>query len=213
MGFAAEKETRGNEMTRSSRYTPESPEVAAILNGVWKSGVKTYYRVDADGKHVDVRIREELIAALGISSKLATRLLQQAELPCAPFICTRAREKAAVEPVDVMEIEPEDELEAGELDEDLEDEVPDPQLNEPSLRLGKQAIGRAERAVKATEAHAKKFELVRQGSYTGIYNKDSATTELFHTEGEALEYLQLLLHGYEGFYQLIPSGEEQHYKD
>jgi hypothetical protein len=78
----------------SSRYTPQSPEVVAILDGIWKSGIKTYFRVDVDGKHIDVKIREELIAALGISSKLATRLLQQAELPCAPFVCTRAREKA-----------------------------------------------------------------------------------------------------------------------
>jgi hypothetical protein len=202
-------------MTRSSRYTPESPEVASILNGVWKSGIKTYYRIDADGQHIDVRIREELIAALGISSKLATRLLQQADLPCAQFVCTRAREKAAVQPVDDkrscrhdMEAELEDELEGDEPDEDLEDEVPDLQLNEPNLKLGKQAIARAERAVKAAAAHAKKYELVRQGSYHGIFNKDSATTELFHTEGEALEYLRLLLHGYEGFYQGIPSGKK-----
>jgi hypothetical protein len=50
-------------MTRSSRYTPDSPEVAAILSGIWKSGVKTYYRIDADGKHIDVRIRHEMMAA------------------------------------------------------------------------------------------------------------------------------------------------------
>src|SRR6476620_8268886 len=109
-------------MTRSSRYTPESPEVALILNGVWKSGIKTYYRIDADGKHIDVRIRQELMAALGISSRIATGLLQQAELPYAPFICTRAAVKAKAltrdnitrspDPVNEMEIEPEDELEA-----------------------------------------------------------------------------------------------------
>jgi azurin len=200
-------------MTRSSRYTPESPEVAAVLNGVWKSGVKTYYRIDADGKHIDVRIREELVAALGISSKLATRLLQQAELPCAPFVCTREREKAqassadhesiTVEPDDEMEIE----LEDDEMDEDCQPEFPAVQINAShSSNKSKQAIGRAERAGKAAAVHAKKFELVRQGSYTGIFNKDTATTELFHTEGEALEYLRLLLHGYEGFYQAVQSG-------
>jgi hypothetical protein len=196
-------------MTRSSRYTPESPEVAAILNGIWKSGVKTYFRVDSDGKHVDVRIREELIVALGISSKLATRLLQQAELPCAPFVCTRAREKAAVEPVEVdIEIKPENEFEVDDdIDLDEFEECPVTGHEEPATSSvkGKQAIARAERAAKAAEAHAKKYEIVRQGSYYGIFNKDSATTELFHTKAEALEYLHLLLHGYEGFYQGIPS--------
>lgn len=203
-------------MTRSSRYTPESPEVAVILNGVWKSGVKTYYRIDAEGKHIDVRIRKELIAALGISSNLATRLLQQANLPCAPFVRLRAREKAPSDVVSItakpdedMETELEDELEADELDDDLETDSPD-SLNivNPSSNQSKKAIARAERAGKAAEVHAKKFELVRQGSYTGIYNKDSATQELFHTEAEALEYLHLLLHGYEGFYQSVPSGSE-----
>jgi hypothetical protein len=108
-------------MTRSSRYTPESPEVASILTGVWKSGVKTYYRVDDDGKHIDVRIREELIAALGISSKLATRLLQQADLPCAPFVCTRAREKAMTAPSDIitMTVETLDDESEIELEDDL----------------------------------------------------------------------------------------------
>jgi hypothetical protein len=80
-------------------------------------------------------------------------------------------------------------------------------VRSPNIK-GKQAIARAERATKAAEAHAKKYELVRQGSYTGIYNKDSATQQLFHTEAEALEYLHLLLHGYEGFYQSVPSGNE-----
>jgi hypothetical protein len=203
-------------MTRSNRYTPESPEVAVILNGVWKSGIKTYYRIDADGKHIDVRIREELIAALGISSKLATRLLQHAELPCAPFVCVRAREKAQAasadeaEPVDDMAIELEDELETDDdMDEELE-ECPVAGQLEPanSSSQSKKNLARAERAGKAAAAHAKKFELVSQGSYTGILNKDSATTELFHTKEEALEYLRLLLHGYEGFYYSAASRNE-----
>jgi hypothetical protein len=164
-------------------------------------------------------IRQELMAALGISSRIATGLLQQAELPCAPFICTRAAVKAKAlnrkitnwgdSAIDV-EIEPEEELEAdADIDLDGEDSFVTEEL-EPSTSSmkGKRDLARAERAAKAAIVHARRYEIVRQGSYTGIYNKDSAAQELFHTEAEALAYLDELLQGREAFYQSIPSRRE-----
>jgi hypothetical protein len=206
-------------MTRSSRYTPESPEVAAILDGIWKSGVKTYYRIDADGKHVDVRIRQELMAALGISSRIATGLLQQAELPCAPFICTRTAGKAKAltrnttnsgDSVIDVEIEPEEELEAdADIDLDGEDSFVTDELELATTSTqSKKDLAPAERATKPAIVHVRRYEIVRQGRYVGIYNKDSATQELFYTEAEALEYLDQLLQGREASYQSIPSRRE-----
>ena len=179
----------------SSRYTPQSPEVVAILDGIWKSGVKTYYRIDADGKHIDVRIREELIAALGISSKLATRLLQLAELPCAPFVCTRVREKAMT-----VVVADDDEIELDELDDVEPDSPPLENVASPATSKVKRLTveEREEKAARQEDAlNDKRYSYVTTSSEKhGVYDgHDGRVVALFYSRDEAIEELLRLKSG------------------
>ena len=230
-----------------SKYNLESPEVGAILNNVWKSGVKTYYRIDDEGKHVDIPVRQQLVAALGISTRIATKLLQAADLPSAPFVHNATQ----VKPVTVA-VGRDAQLTSGskfhsaveeehcstsrtgqlnlkqitqqlaELEDDaeslVEEEPEDPEDSEPeaftasvnsepvvnqSTRRGPRPISLDEREAKAAKAeaaaNAKRYERIRQGGYYGIYDNESGSQELFHTEAESLAYLEELLHGRAAF--------------
>jgi hypothetical protein len=191
-------------MTRSSHYTPESPEVATILDGVWKSGVKTYYRIAADGKHIDVRIREELIAALGISSRIATGLLQQANLPCAPYVCTRTTEKAQKAPSDIitMTVKPvDDDIELDEPDDDAEAEFPQVEIEtSPSSKKSKKLTieERDEKAARLEEAaNSKRYQYIETSSGKhGIWDdRDAYVVFLAYTREEAIEEMVRLKSG------------------
>jgi hypothetical protein len=220
---------------KGSHYSISSLPVREILAGVYRNGNRNYYRITADGRCEVFPVRK-LLMALGMGSTSASHILEQACIPAGTFVCNPVvkykeiaiikadveayplDEETALDELDSdedMEIELEDELEADELEESSPSEDLEPfrdrvqPLNTvASSNKSKKEVARAQRAAKAAEAHAKKFELVRQGKYHGIYNKDSASTELFRTEGEALEFLRLLLHGYEGFYHSVPSQNE-----
>jgi hypothetical protein len=86
------------------KLTLDSPEVKAILDGVWKSGTISYYRI-IDGKHVAMPIREELIV-LGMSHISASRLLQTADLPRQQFIHNKRKAKVPSDTITVAVQEP-----------------------------------------------------------------------------------------------------------
>jgi hypothetical protein len=220
---------------KGKHYTVNSLPVREILTGVYRNANRNYFKISADGRTEVFAVRTQLMA-LGMGSTSASRILEAANIPSGSFIINKSKDKAfttvkadvevysldgettcqeacrpienaiAVEIGDVADESDLDDLEADELDDDLETDSPNPvTIDSSSSNQSKKARARAERAVKAAEAHAKRYELVRQGRYHGIFNKDTATTELFHTEGAALEYLHLLLHGYEGFYNSAAS--------
>lgn len=49
-------------------YDVTSPEIQSLLVGVYRSGSKSYHRIDSDGKHYVAPIRKQLIA-LGMCEK------------------------------------------------------------------------------------------------------------------------------------------------
>jgi hypothetical protein len=149
------------------------------------------------------------LIALGISSRIATGLLQKANLPSAPFI----HNQPAVKPVRAaaMDEDPsdcEDADGATEFDEPDEDSEPDdcePPLVASNLsgKSGPKAASIAERDAKAFKvaaaANAKRFEHIRQGKYFGIYDTANASQTLLHSQEEADEYLQELVNGRQQF--------------
>jgi hypothetical protein len=76
------------------KFTLETPEVAALLTGVFRRGIRTYYRTDEAGKPYVYPLRREL-AALGMCAKTATGLMQG--VPFAPYVSNKppAPEKPA----------------------------------------------------------------------------------------------------------------------
>lgn len=110
--------------------------------------------------------------------KTATRLLREARLPYAEFIRNEPAEP----------VEPE----------------PDPQaMMQASLEAAAKETAREEKRAKAARtAEAsirKRYLLVRQGSYHGVYNEETGTQVLFHSARGAREHLNDILHGRDSF--------------
>jgi hypothetical protein len=74
------------------KFSLDSPEVAALLANVWKSGTKSYYRI-VDGKHIQIPLRGELMT-LGMCSKTATTLLSEANIPNGKFVYNKPEIKS-----------------------------------------------------------------------------------------------------------------------
>jgi hypothetical protein len=171
-------------------YDVNSPEIQSLLLGVYRSGPRSYHRLDADGKHDIVPIRKQLIA-LGMCSKTATRVLREADLPYEPFV--RSEMQPAAEP------------------------EPDPQaMMQAALQAAAREREREEKRAKAAKAEAasirKKYSLVRQGSYHGVYNEDTGTQVLFHSIEEAREHLSDLIHGKDSFKIYYGATGRKHYQ-
>jgi hypothetical protein len=64
-------------------FTLETPEVVTLMTGVFRGGIRTYYRTDETGKPYVYPLRREL-TALGMCTKTATGLMQG--VPFAPFV-------------------------------------------------------------------------------------------------------------------------------
>jgi hypothetical protein len=213
---------------RNKPYTLESPEVIAILHDVWRSTKRSYYRITPEGKHVAYAVKLELVA-LGICDTIASRLLQSADLPTAPFVHNRtgARLKPAtpeglitkVHAVEVyQELEDHAETPTGisvagpvEVTPTVSETVATEEVAEakapPSKEKKKEAktladeqIAKAAKVARAEEtAIRKRYFLVRQGSYHGVYNEDTGTQVLFHSIEEAKEHINDLIHGRDSF--------------
>lgn len=148
--------------------------------------------------------------ALGMGSVSATQIILAANIPEATFVSSKAKLKAdaVVNETSVGNTTPEaldDELlDDTELDDDeLEDSIEAGEPEDSTPLLGPKATAaarRKERADKlAAAAHAKRFVRIRQNGYYGIFDNDSATQELFHSQEEADAYLEQLRHGREEF--------------
>jgi hypothetical protein len=176
----ASDETKGDGKmnTQNNKYNVNSAEVQAILSGVIRGGSQSYYRINPDGQHAIVAIRRELMSRLSICSKSATKLLKAACIPYAAFIHNEQQQP------------PEPEA--------------DPQaMMEAALEAATKEAEREEKIAKKLEAEEasirKRYSLVRQGSYHGVYNEETGSQELFHTVEEAREYLTDLIHGRDSF--------------
>jgi hypothetical protein len=80
------------------KFTLESPEVQALLSGVFRCSPQTYFRICPEtGKHFVYPIRKHLMA-LGMCSKTASLFLQKANLPFASFITNNREEEDSTPP-------------------------------------------------------------------------------------------------------------------
>jgi hypothetical protein len=164
----------GEEIIMPRQYSANDPQVIALLEGVLRSGRQTYCRINADGVPVTVPIRRELMEALNICSKSASRILNEASIPDAPM----------------REQPPERE--------------PDPEaVILAAIAEAAKEMERKEKIAKKTRAEeaaiARRYSLVRQGSYHGVYNEETASQVLFHTMEEARQHLFDLMHDREAF--------------
>jgi hypothetical protein len=78
-------------MRKSYNEWRTDPAVHKILKDVIRSTKKSYYRIGADGRHVSVFVKLELIA-IGVTPCVASRLLQQYPFPEQPYVYTRKRD-------------------------------------------------------------------------------------------------------------------------
>src|ERR1700674_2765388 len=67
-----------------AKFTIHDREIAAVLQGVKRCGIRTYCRVAEDGSTYVVPIRAQLVA-LGMAPKVATDLIREADLPVSLF--------------------------------------------------------------------------------------------------------------------------------
>jgi hypothetical protein len=204
---------------REPRFTLASPEVIAILSGVHRSTKKSYYRI-VDGRHVSCSVKIELMS-LGIAGATASKLLQTADLPSAPFIFNRtaARRKVVAETevekerevtVEVYEaaIECPVDQELGEVaatpaatsEMQLVEPKPVPTTETPSKKTGPKAMSedeREEKRLRKEEAeNTKRYQLIQQGAYHGVWDDTSAAViTLWHTKAEAIEELAKIKSG------------------
>jgi hypothetical protein len=73
---------------KNRKFTIDSSQVTAILDGAFKHGAKGYFRVTAEGKCEVYAIRSRLMA-LGIRPASATHILEQANIPEKEYIYNR----------------------------------------------------------------------------------------------------------------------------
>jgi hypothetical protein len=158
------------------RFDVNSAEVQAVLLGVMKCSPQSYYRINPDGQHVIVPIRRELMEALNICPKSASKLLKDAAIPYAPFI-----HNPPAEPV-----EPE----------------PDPEaIMEAALEAEARETARQEKLAKKAEleerANSRRYQLVETNSGKfGIWQADEGRViALFLTREEAIEEMARLRSG------------------
>jgi hypothetical protein len=203
---------------REPRFTLASPEVIAVLSGVHRSTKKSYYRI-VDGRHVSCPVKIELMA-LGIAGATASKLLQTADLPSAPFIFNRqtARPRVVASREVETEIEVTVEVYEAAIESPGEEELgatapncetqqaeptPETVTEKPIKKNGPKPLTEEEREAKVAKAEEKarkqRYQLVQQGSYWGCYDTQDATVVLFKTLGEAEEHLQDILRGRDGY--------------
>jgi hypothetical protein len=163
----------------TNKFTIDSPEVAALLSGVFKCSPQTYYKIsEEDKRHYVFPIRKHLMA-LGMNQKAATSLLKEANIPVGEFIGNKRIE--AKRPAQ----------------QTAEEEAPAIAKQEAQQLAEEQ---KEVKRLKAEEASiSKRYSLVRQGSYYGVFDNLDATQVLFHTIEEAKMHLNDLLHGRDCF--------------
>jgi hypothetical protein len=190
---------------REPRFTLASPEVVAILSGVHRSTKKSYYRI-VDGRHVACKLKRELMA-LGIAGATASKLLQTADLPSAPFIFNRTAARPRVVAEREVEMEREVAVEVYEaetlVNRDVDTPAPIPEsispmpltvTEKPTKKTGPKPVTedeREEKRLRKEEAeNTKRYQLIQQGAYHGIWDDSSAAViSLWHTKPEAVEEL------------------------
>jgi hypothetical protein len=162
------------------RYTIDSPEVASLLSGTHRCSPQSYFRIDEDGKCRTYPIRR-LLMSLGINQKLATQLMQQANIPYAEFVRNKVENPAAT-----VREDPEKDRRLEEIKEEAR------QLKE---------------ARQADKLSSKRFQLIettsgKHGTKHGIWDAENGTVvSLYWTKEEALAELVRLRSG--GFHSVI----------
>jgi hypothetical protein len=122
-------------------------------------------------------------------SKTASQLLRSADLPLTPFI----------RKVKLQQPEPEQDSEAMIL-----------AAIEAAAKEAEKEEKRAKAARIEEASIRKKYSLVRQGSYHGVYNNEDATQVLFHTIEEAKNHLNDMVHGRDSFKIYYGSTNKKH---
>ena len=146
-------------------------EVADLLVGVFKCGVKRYFKIsEATGRHYTYPLRQHLMQ-LGIPKIEATALMAAADIPYAKYIRNEKPKKPA--PVEIT----------------AEERAKQLALEEKTTKK-----------LAAEEASiSKRYSLVRQGNYHGVYDEENGSQVLFHTIQEAEEHIRDLIHGRDSF--------------
>jgi hypothetical protein len=211
---------------KGNHYTVESPAVREILLGVYKNATRNYFKIAPDGRCEVFAVRTQLMA-LGMGSTSASKILEQANIPLGNFVLnpvvklegvtviradvevygavveslTERAGIAAYPPDYVADEERDDDMDLGELDDELEPEVP-PAEQEASIpsKTGKKLTvqERDEKAARQEEAaNNKRYQYIETSSGKfGIWDDiNGYTVFLAYTKEEAIEEMARLKTG------------------
>jgi hypothetical protein len=143
------------------KLTADDPAVQEALQGVFRSNRTTFFRVSESGEHVHVSVFD-LLRPLGISHGGISDLFKTFPFPELRYQSEFMKKMAEVK---------------------SHRKVSGPKALSEDEREEK-------RLLKEEAENTKRYQLVRQGSYHGIWDDNSGSViSLFHSEAEAVEEL------------------------
>jgi hypothetical protein len=185
---------------KHAKYNSESPEVIAILTGIYRSSDKNYFRITDTGKHEICAVRKRLMA-LGIGTTSATRIMKAANIPVVTFIQNKTPKPVIPDGI-IRKVKADVEV-YSPVEQDL---APTEVIAEPQLKLPKKGRQRkpqiteladeelTDEQIEEKATNSKRYCLVQQGAYWGAYDEESSSQVLFRSKQEALNHIHQLLH-------------------